>query len=155
MSDRFLDRLQRIMGLPWESPPEESSRRARQLPEGSPVAPPGEGAVGADLRPEDVRSAVVDAVSTTITRSLPGADVTVVIVPPEGDDLWVLEGRIWSRSQDTPPTRAVLVLGDHVVGQNPLGSDGRFRFEEVLRDAWTLEFHGAGRVITLSGPGVA
>jgi hypothetical protein len=152
----LLRRYGKALELLWRSPPAEVSRRARMKPSGEPVPPPPESSPVSELLPSDVRSsATAETPGTMISRSLPGLDVTLMMTPPSGDALWVLEGRAWLNPPREGAIRVVLVQKENVLAETSMEHGGQFRFEELLTGEWSLEFHLAdGETVVLQGPSV-
>ncbi len=152
MTEDLFKRYRRALGLGWKSPPTPASDAARRRPPGEPTAPPDEGSSVAPLSPRDIRTAGVDEAQAMISRSLAGVDITILVTPPSGDGLWTLEGRAWRNPSGDEPIHVVLALGDHVAGEETVAPGERFRFQELLTGAWTLEFHLGDRIAMLQGP---
>jgi hypothetical protein len=150
--DEFLERYRRALDLTWKAPPEDATRVARRRPDEHPLPEPPPGTVPERLSPADIRSAGVE--EAMISRSLPGIDVTFQVIPPEGDGLWVVEGRFWLSGQEPGTVHVALVQGDHVLAETAVAAGQVFRFEDLLVGGWSLEFHlPDGRVAVLSGSG--
>ena len=82
-----------------------------------------------------------------------GLDVTVMILPPRGDALWTLQGRLWLNPSKDVEVRVALVQGENVLGATTTGDGGRFKFQDLIVGEWTLEFHlGDEEVVVLQGP---
>ena len=152
MTDDFLDRVRRALAVAWRKPPAGASREALSIPPGRPVAPPDPETPVTPLHPQDVRSAAGEEVPVMISRSLSGVDVAFMITPPSGDGLWTVEGRAWRSGGGEGPIRVVLALGENVAGDETVPSGGRFRFQDLLRSSWSLEFHLGDRTAVLRGP---
>ncbi len=156
MSDSDLfKRFKDAMGVPWEEPP--GSKRLPGVDDDPlPIPPPG--SPEQHIRPDDIRSSAVaePGVGSMITRNLPGADVTLMVTPPEGDDLWTIRGRIWlDPPDDTVGIKAALCQGENVLAVEDVSELGEFELRDILVGAWSLEFHlSDGRCMVVRGPEV-
>lgn len=153
--DAFLKRFQEAAAIPWEGPPPEISRAAQVRPGVSPVPLPASAPVEDQLLPPDVRAHALAAAAdgTIVSRSLPGVDVTITVVPPRGDALWTLRGRAWRNPTTGKPLRAVLSWGANVLGEHQVTDGGAFEFHDLLLPGWALELHlEADRAVVLRGP---
>ena len=73
-----------------------------------------------------------------------------MVVPPLGEGLWHIRGRIWLRPPHPTPTRIVLAHQDHVLADMVTDPRGRFRLDEALTPGFHLEIHlPTGRVVEL------
>lgn len=152
MSD-FFDGYKDAMGLPWNNPPKRASKQARQRPAGDPLAPPPAGAPKKKIRPKDVRSTAVGAPSAMMTHSLKGADVTLMVSPPEGDGLWTIQGRIWLDPRADVGIRVALTQGENVLTETHIRDGGSFKLQDLITGDWSLEFHTDDeRVVVVQGP---
>ncbi len=141
MSDP-LDRYAKALSLAWERPGPDASRRAKRLPEGTPLPLPSESASASRVSPEDVRSRDFgDAETGMVSATLARVRVTYLLRPPVGDALWTLTGRAWFDGPPGEQLRVALVQGENVVGEATIPHAGSFRFQDVLLRTWTLEFH--------------
>jgi hypothetical protein len=150
----LLRRYGKALELIWKSPPAEVGRKARMKPSGAPIPPPPESSSISELLPSDVRSSsLAGAPGTVISRSFPGLDVSLVVTPPTGDALWVIEGRGWRSPPGAGPIRVVLAQSENVIAERSIAHGARFRFEELLGDEWRIEFHlGETEVYVLQSP---
>ena len=139
----FFDVFAEAAKLPWRRVPRSVHDQAIAPPVDAPVPAPSESAQAETLKPEDIRSSGLDEMTGghLITRSLAGVDVTLMIIPPEGDDLWVLRGRVWLENPDAGPAKVVLVQGENVLATVDVSDSGEFEFKEILSSGWVLEFH--------------
>ncbi len=138
----------------WKGPPEDVLDAAARLPG---VDPPGRAdeAIAVEWSAPDVRGAgpALAGEAQVIARSCPGADLSVMAIPPVGDGEWRIEGRVWLREPSPRAIRVVLVHEDHVLVQTTLQDGGRFRLRELLPVNWTLEFHlPDGTTLALEDP---
>jgi hypothetical protein len=153
--DAFLRQFQEAAALPWESPPPAVSRAARVRPGVRPVPVPTLGPTEDQLLPPDVRAHALAAAAdgTIVSRSLPGVDVTLTVVPPRGDALWTLRGRAWRNPTTGQPLQAVLTWGRNVLGERQVDDGGAFEFHELLLPGWAIELHlDAHCAVVLRGP---
>jgi hypothetical protein len=85
-----------------------------------------------------------------LARSVPGADLSVMVVPPVGEGLWHIRGRVWLRPPHPRPARIVLAHHDHVLADVSADPTGRFRLDEALAPGFHLEIHlPDGQVVEL------
>ena len=88
-----------------------------------------------------------------MTHSLKGADVTLMVSPPEGDGLWTIQGRIWLDPRADVGIRVALCQGENVLTETHIRDGGSFRLQDLLTGEWSLEFHAEdGRVAVVQGP---
>lgn len=150
----FFNAFAEAAKLPWRRAPKKVHDQAIAPPAGEPVPAPDEAAPTETLRPDDIRSSGLDEMTGghLITRSLAGVDVTLMIVPPEGDDLWVLRGRVWLEDPGAGEAKVVLVQGENVLATVDVSDSEEFEFREILGSGWVLEFHLVnGEVVLLRG----
>jgi hypothetical protein len=156
MSD-FLDRYKDALGLSWKRPPKRASQLARRRPSGDPLEPAPSSAARRKIRPQDVRATALEGPATgaMTTHSLPGANVTLMITPPEGDGLWTIQGRIWLDPRADVGIRVALCQGENVLAETSIRDGGSFKLEDLITEDWSLEFHVEdGRVVVVQGPAV-
>lgn len=151
---RLLRELEALPLEPWGQLPAAQRARARAMPTGQPAPPPSSRHRRFSLSPADVRSfAGVPAASRAgraLARSIPGADLSVMVTPPEGEGLWRIRARVWLRPPHPTPARLVLVHQDHVLADVSADPTGRFRLEEALAPGFRLEIHlPDGQVVEL------
>lgn len=154
MSD-FYDRYKDALGLSWQSPPQRASQQARRRPSGDPLAPVPKSAARKKIRPQDVRAATLEGPATgaMTTHSLPGANVTLMITPPEGDGLWTIQGRVWLEPRADLSIRVALCQNENVLAETSIRDGGSFKLQDLITGNWSLEFHVEdGRVVVVQGP---
>lgn len=149
-SSDFLRRYRKALGLGWAQPPATAGRKARERPDDEPFPPAPESAGEGAAPPDDVRAARAEDTGVHHV-SAHGLDATVMVQPPEGDDLWTLRGRIWLEGAAETPVRAALIQGDHVLAQSVLRHGGRFTFRDVLAGPWTVELRWGNHAAVLRG----
>lgn len=138
----------------WKSPPEDVLDAAARVPG---IAIPSEAVetVEVEWSAPDVRGsgAALAGEAQVVARSCPGADLSVMAIPPVGDGQWRIEGRVWLRQPSSQAIDVVLVHDDHVLSQTSLRDGGRFRMDELLPARWRIEFHlPDGTVLTMEDP---
>lgn len=147
--------LQRAFRIIWKSPPSKLSRGATAKPSEEPVVSPPAGSPVNTVEPDDIRSAAAlgETTGAMITRSLPGLDVTLMVSPPKGDELWTVQGRIWLNPKTQTTVQVALVQDTNVLGVRSIADGGRFKFQDILVGEWKLEFHlSDDRVVVLRVP---
>jgi hypothetical protein len=140
---------------PWRTPDPELVRRAGRLPKKLRPAPDVRRPLPLSWDAVDVRGTGSGTVEEgrIVARSCPGADLSIVVLPPRGEHLWVVEGRIWLRRPVGSRILLVFTQGDHVVRQEEVDDGEHFRIEELVGPGWTLEIHlPAGDTILLHDP---
>jgi len=142
-----VDLLRRLVDVAledsWEPPPERVRSAAYELPRDRPVAPPSHAPMPVHWAPADVRGGEVGRLQDgqMVVGSFAAAQMSVVAVPPEGEGLWRIDGRIWLRRPDQRSVRVVLCQQDHVLAQTECRDGESFQLEELLGPGWTLEIH--------------
>lgn len=135
--------LGRALGLRWEAPPSSVRHRVAKLPdvESAPALDSPETAER--WVPEDVRGADLLAPATPSLRvhSFSYADVALRVLPPAGQELWRIQGRVWIHDVESAPLRLVLCQGDHVLDVREVSDGEPFELQETLGERWSLEVH--------------
>lgn len=135
-------------GARWMDPPEDLVRRADSAFAGGaePLQTPR--LKTREWTPVDVRSLpVLDPVALgesnahTISRGFDGGEVGLLVVPPEGDGRWRIQGTIWLQSKSDRTLRVLLVHRDHVLHSLAIQSDELFEIEEFTPAGWSVEIH--------------
>jgi len=131
------------MDQPWEAPPVAISDEVANKPGSDPVPKLDHQPVSMEWTPPDVRSAALGAVDDgqMVVGSYPEAQMSVMAIPPQGEGLWRISGRVWLTDPDPRPLRVVLCLDDHVLTTAEVKDGENFEIEELLGPGWSLEVH--------------
>ena len=134
-----------LVDTPWERPPAHARRRVNRFPAVEPAPPQPRVRVQPSQLATDVRStAELLATGQILTRSHDVADVTVEVMPREGQRLVRLEGVVWFRQDEAATATIALVQLDHVLASRQVNDGEVFELEEVLGPSTHLEVHFEG-----------
>jgi len=142
----------------WVVPPEDLVQRVLDRPDEPALeAPRASGAV--EWKPLDVRGtggtggAAAAGAARLASQVFDDGEVGIVAVPPSGDGLWQIQGRVWLRRDDAAVIRVVLVDGEHVIASIATTSGRDFEIHEAVGTGWELEIHlPSGDVLVLGEP---
>lgn len=155
MNDRKTDDiLRRAKGVAWQQLPEDRLASAESIPGAEAMVAPWSAGDADTMVPEDIRADIREGAGDgrMISRTLAGGNVTLLVTPPDEEGLTNIQGRLFLDEPGAAAVRVVLSQDDHVLTVQELAPDQTFRFEELIRGEWNLEFHlGQQDVLVLRG----
>ena len=154
MVDTLRDVLKARRVSRWEAPPPGLVDRALKRPV-EPAPPVPSRPRRLEWEPLDVRGGALGTAGAArlSSRVFDEGEVGIVAVPPAGDGVWQIRGKVWIRGEDPGELRVTLVHEDHVIATTTTRSGADFELEEAVGPGWTLEIHlPSGRTLTFEEP---